>query len=112
MSESVISRALLRPKKTGGEASDVLRLAVIWLTSSCALACLRVKIFEAMRPLGGNARTEPVMSWGDSDFATWFGMTLRNLSPCGMTAMPLRFRRVSKASRASSRVMAAGNESV
>ena len=90
----------------------VLRPEAIWATSSWALACLSVKILEAMRPLGGSESTEPVMSCGDSALATRLGTTLRNLSPCWITAMPLRLSKVSRARSASSRVIEAGSESV
>ena len=67
---------------------------------------------EATRPLGDRVSVLPVSSDGDSAFAVRFGTTLRNLSPCWITATPLRLRSVSIARRASSRVAAAGSESV
>ena len=110
--ESVTSTALLRLKNTGGVASVVLSMPAICATTSWPLACLRVKILEATRPLAGMVRVLAVSSVGDSAFAVRFGTTLRNLSPCWMTATPLRLSSVSIARRASSRVAAAGSESV
>ena len=79
--------------------------------TSCAAACLKVKIFEAMRPLGASLRVDSLMSEGDSALATRLGTILRNLSPCWITATPLRASRVSRASSASSRVAVSGSDS-
>ena len=112
MIESVTRIALFRLKKTGGVPSVLLSIPWICKTTSWPLACLSRKILEATRPLGGRESALSLSSVGDSALATLFGTTLRNLSPCWMTATPFKVSNVSMARSASLRVAVAGSERV
>ena len=101
---SVSRVALAFSKTTGAAPTAAWRMTVSWGTNSATRRNFSWNSLLAIRPLGSSPRVEPSMNSGASLRALASAVTLRYLSPSGVTAMPFNASRVSSAWRASSRL--------